>query len=69
MKLYGDLRNEYLSVKPGVTCLSKATGRDMLTKKETIELDLQYVRSASFRNDLRILWRTLASVLSRTNVH
>ena len=68
MALYGTFRDEYLSVKPGVTCLSKCTGRDRLTKRETIEYDLDYIRKRNFRMDLRILWRTFRGVVLRRDV-
>ena len=68
MALYGSYQDEYLSVKPGVTCLSKCTGRDRLTKRETIEYDLDYVRRRSFRMDMRILWRTFCGVVLRRDV-
>jgi lipopolysaccharide/colanic/teichoic acid biosynthesis glycosyltransferase len=68
LALYGPFRDEYLSVKPGVTCLSKCTGRDRLTKRETIEFDLDYIRRRSFSLDVKILWRTLRGVLLRRDV-
>jgi len=68
LALYGGYRDEYLSVKPGITCLSKVTGRDRLTKRETIEFDLDYIRKRSFAFDLRILWRTFCSVVLRRDV-
>jgi lipopolysaccharide/colanic/teichoic acid biosynthesis glycosyltransferase len=68
MALYGGYRNEYLSVKPGVTCLSKCTGRDRLTKRETIEFDIDYIRRRSFSLDLSILWRTFRGVILRRDV-
>jgi lipopolysaccharide/colanic/teichoic acid biosynthesis glycosyltransferase len=68
MALYGTFRDEYLSVKPGVTCLSKCTGRDRLTKRETIEYDLDYIRRRNFRVDMQILWRTFRGVVLRRDV-
>jgi lipopolysaccharide/colanic/teichoic acid biosynthesis glycosyltransferase len=68
LALYGAYRGEYLSVKPGITCLSKVTGRDRLTKRETIELDLKYIRQRSFLLDLRILWHTFRCVVLRRDV-
>jgi lipopolysaccharide/colanic/teichoic acid biosynthesis glycosyltransferase len=68
LALYGPHRDEYLSVKPGVTCLSKVTGRDRLTKRETIEFDLDYIRRRSFSLDWTILWRTFRSVALRRDV-
>jgi len=66
--LYGPYRQEYLSVKPGVTCLSKCTGRDRLTKRETIEFDIEYIQKRGFGLDVRILWRTFRGVLLRRDV-
>jgi lipopolysaccharide/colanic/teichoic acid biosynthesis glycosyltransferase len=68
MELYGAYREEYLSVKPGITCLSKCTGRDRLTKRETIEYDLEYIRRRGIRTDIKILWQTFRSVLMRRDV-
>jgi len=68
LALYGPYRQEYLSVKPGVTCLSKCTGRDRLTKRETIDFDIKYIRERSFSLDLAILWRTFRSVMLRRDV-
>ncbi len=69
LALYGVHRDAYLSVKPGVTCASKCTGRDALTKQETIDLDLQYVRTRSFGQDLLLIWRTVKSVVLRRDVY
>ncbi|MBU3616748.1 sugar transferase [Polynucleobacter sp. JS-Polo-80-F4] len=68
MNLYGPYRDEYLSVKPGITCWSKCTGRDTLTKEETILLDLGYVRSRSIMIDFKILYKTFLNVLGIKNV-
>jgi lipopolysaccharide/colanic/teichoic acid biosynthesis glycosyltransferase len=68
LALYGSYRQEYLSVKPGVTCLSKCTGRDRLTKQETIDFDIKYIRQRSFGLDWTILWRTFRGVLLRRDV-
>jgi lipopolysaccharide/colanic/teichoic acid biosynthesis glycosyltransferase len=68
MALYGHYREEYLSIKPGVTCLSKCTGRDRLTKRETIDYDIEYVRRRGFALDLRVLWRTFRGVVLRRDV-
>jgi lipopolysaccharide/colanic/teichoic acid biosynthesis glycosyltransferase len=69
LDLYGIYRSEYLSVKPGITCTSKCTGRDCLTKQQTVELDIQYVRTRGLRTDFKILWRTFCGVVLRRNVY
>lgn len=66
--LYGKYRDEYLSVKPGVTCLSKISGRDLLTKEQTILMDIAYAWNRSVALDMKILWATFWSVINRRNV-
>lgn len=66
--LYGKYRDEYLSVKPGVTCLSKISGRDLLTKEQTILMDIGYAWNRSVALDMKILWATFWSVIDRRNV-
>jgi lipopolysaccharide/colanic/teichoic acid biosynthesis glycosyltransferase len=63
LRLYGPSAERYISVKPGVTCLSKITGRDLLTKRESIQLDLQYIKEMSLRLDMKILWRTFQNIV------
>jgi lipopolysaccharide/colanic/teichoic acid biosynthesis glycosyltransferase len=69
LAMYGSYREAYLSVKPGVSCRSKVTGRDMLTKRESIEFDLQYIRNRGVAEDLSILWKTFKLVVLRRDVY
>lgn len=66
--LYGKHRDKYLSVKPGVTCLSKVSGRDLLTKEQTILMDIGYIEKMSVAMDFRILWATFWRVIGRRDV-
>jgi lipopolysaccharide/colanic/teichoic acid biosynthesis glycosyltransferase len=63
LTLYKESALVYISVKPGVTCLSKITGRDLLTKRQSVQLDLDYIDRMSFGLDIQILWRTFGNVL------
>ena len=67
--LYGENTAKYLSVKPGITCTSKATLRDALTKEETLKLDLDYIDNMSLSMDLDLLYKTFKSVIFRKNVY
>lgn len=69
MSLYGEYAEQYLSVKPGITCLSKCSGRDVLTKEETIQIDLDYIERRSFSLDIKIIWWTFLGVILRRDVH
>jgi len=67
--LYGHYKNEYVSVKPGITCVSKVSGRDSLSKQETIELDLEYIRNKSIKLDVAILVKTFTNVVVKKDVY
>jgi lipopolysaccharide/colanic/teichoic acid biosynthesis glycosyltransferase len=69
LELYGDYKAAYLSIKPGVTCISKISGRDSLSKQESIEMDLEYLNKMATSYDLSILWSTLRGVLLRRDVY
>lgn len=68
LALYGHYALPYVSVKPGVTCLSKTSGRDRLTKQESIKMDLDYVERMSFSLDMKILSKTFCAVALRRDV-
>jgi lipopolysaccharide/colanic/teichoic acid biosynthesis glycosyltransferase len=69
LELYGEYEESYLSIKPGVTCISKISGRDKLSKQDSIEMDLSYLDNMTTQSDLSILWRTLRCVLLRQDVY
>ena len=52
-------------VKPGITGLAQINGRADLTYDETMQYDIAYVNDHSPGGDLRIVWRTLATVITR----
>ncbi len=58
-----------LAVKPGITGWAQVNGRASLPWPQRIELDLWYVEHRSLALDLRILLRTLASVLSGSGIY
>jgi lipopolysaccharide/colanic/teichoic acid biosynthesis glycosyltransferase len=69
LDLYGEYKVSYLSIKPGVTCISKISGRDTLSKQESIEMDLGYLDNMTTGRDLSILWKTACGVLLRQDVY
>lgn len=52
-------------VKPGITGLAQISGRADLSYDETMQYDIEYVNTHSFTGDLKIAWRTLATVITR----
>ncbi len=63
MKQYGDAAKTVTSVLPGVTGLWQVSGRNQLTLKERRDMDLAYVRSATFGLDIKIIFKTVLAVL------
>lgn len=60
---YKGLMLERFSVRPGLTDLAHCSGRSNLTFYETTAMDVAYVRSKSWRLDIKILYLTLFSIL------
>lgn len=50
-------------VKPGITGLAQVSGRNVLTWKESIQYDIEYVQRISFRLDFQILLRTIVNII------
>lgn len=66
---YGDKRDAYLSVRPGITGAWQVNGRSQIDYPERVEIDADYVRNWSLRRDLAILARTPLAVLSARGAH
>ena len=64
-ELYGDYNLKRCSVLPGITGLAQVQGRLDLSLQERLYWDLKYIDDKSFINDLKIIYKTVASVLSR----
>ena len=60
---YDDFQRRRLTVKPGITSLAVVSGRNALSWRERIELDVWYIDHYSLLLDLKILLRTLWCVL------
>jgi len=56
---------EALKVKPGITGLAQVEGRGHLTFQQINEYDIRYVENQSLWLDLKILIRTLFSLVRR----
>lgn len=55
-------------VRPGLTGLAQVSGRNALTWEDRFALDVEYVDTHSLALDLRIIWRTIATVLRREGI-
>ena len=52
-----------LSIKPGITGLWQVSGRNNLSYKKRVKLDLAYARGRSFGLDFAIILRTFGVLL------
>ncbi len=63
IKKYSLFMDEVISVRPGLTGLWQVSGRNNLSYKKRIELDLIYARSRNFKLDLEIILLTFGVLL------
>jgi Zn-dependent oligopeptidase len=66
LKRYETSRDKFLSVKPGITGLWQVSGRNNLTYEDRVKLDVYYVQNWSLWLDIKILFKTIGAVLSRS---
>ena len=53
-----------MSFRPGLTGLWQVSGRSNITDfEEVVKLDNQYIREWSVKNDLRIIFKTVVSIM------
>ncbi|MGA0333512.1 MAG: sugar transferase [Kiritimatiellia bacterium] len=50
------------NIRPGLTGLAQVNGRNALDWESRLELDVEYVETATLCGDLRILWKTLTLI-------
>jgi exopolysaccharide biosynthesis polyprenyl glycosylphosphotransferase len=63
-EMYGRMKNNLLTVKPGLTGLWQVSGRSDLSYEERVRLDMFYVRNYSIWLDIQILFfQTLPAVI------
>ncbi|CQR74720.1 putative sugar transferase EpsL [Sporomusa ovata DSM 2662] len=65
---YTEKENIRHSVRPGITGLAQISGRNHLCWDERLEMDIKYVEQKSVLIDLKILFKTIISVIKREGV-
>ena len=60
---YGHYMDEVAAVRPGLTGLWQVSGRNNLSYRKRVKLDLAYARGRSFSLDLAIIMRTFGVLL------
>ncbi len=61
----GEYYNYIIKCKPGITGLWQVSGRNKNTFDERLKLDLKYYNNKSFTYDIKILFKTVISVLKK----
>ena len=62
---YGENRDKFLSVKPGLTGYWQANGRSNTTYEERMQMELYYVDNCSLWLDIKIFFKTFIVVLKK----
>ncbi|VWX56456.1 UDP-phosphate galactose phosphotransferase [Burkholderiales bacterium 8X] len=62
--LYGHAWDHYCSMRPGLTGLWQVSGRNRLSYAQRVELDMQYVDNWSLWLDIKILFKTVRTVIT-----
>jgi radical SAM protein with 4Fe4S-binding SPASM domain len=65
VKYYQQRQKKKFTVKPGVTGLAQINGRSLLSFKQTLEVDVEYVKKKSFILDIKILFKTIKITILR----
>ena len=58
-----------LAVKPGITCLWQISGRSHIGFNEWMRLDIEYLKTRSFKTDLLIFLKTIPAVIGRRGAY
>ncbi len=66
---YGQFFADYCMVKPGVTGLWQVSGRSQISYPERVQLDRSYAQNWSLGRDVKILCRTLSSVVNQDGAY
>lgn len=69
LEKYGDAKEAYLSVRPGLTGLWQVSGRNDLDYETRVALDTKYVETWSFKADVIILLKTIRVVIERRGAY
>jgi lipopolysaccharide/colanic/teichoic acid biosynthesis glycosyltransferase len=65
---YSERQHLRHTVKPGLSGLAQANGRNALNWDQKFELDIQYIENITFLGDVKIVFDTLKSVIKREGI-
>ena len=65
LKKYGDNKEKFLSITPGLTGYWQANGRSNTTYEERMQMELYYIDNQSLLLDIKIFFKTIVSVIKK----
>ena len=68
LPFYTRIERKRHSVKPGLTGLAQVNGRNFLDWDTRLKLDVEYVENMSFKNDFKILLKTIYKVIASKDI-
>lgn len=68
LELYNDEQAQRHNVRPGITGWAQVNGRNAISWEQKFILDVWYVNNQNFWLDIKILFMTIAKVLSRSGI-
>ena len=68
LPLYNERQRRRHEVRPGLTGLAMANGRNSLTWKQKFDYDIEYVDNVSLWMDIKIILKTVKAVISKEGV-
>jgi lipopolysaccharide/colanic/teichoic acid biosynthesis glycosyltransferase len=69
LALYNERQHMRHNVKPGITGWAQVNGRNAISWEQKFELDVWYVEHCSFLLDMRILFKTIITLISPKGVN
>lgn len=68
LPLYNDRQRQRHLVRPGITGLAQVNGRNAINWEEKFEWDLRYINNISFLLDVKVVLKTVITVLTRDGI-
>ena len=66
--MYSEEQRQRHLVRPGLTGLAQASGRNAVSWEEKFDFDIQYVHNITFVSDIKILFKTIGAVFAREGI-
>lgn len=69
LHMYNQWHKKRFDVKPGLTCLWQVSGKNVMSFKEMMRLDIDYIKKISFWVDTKIILKTFPAILGLIRSH